>query len=270
MQRSGDGSSSVGFRSAQSGCGGLADAATDGAPLTKRGGLCAAPFASIGASNGSSATAHKSSAAAAALGSGATASGQQAELTPALQSLNGTWFKDKRRSESMEAAMNMMHLNGIVRQAVKLVRGVRIDLTRENFTFTVFSYIGWFKVKEVYPMSGEVHQFKRRDLRRGKAQGCVEQHGDHLHVQLKWDAPFGGVGTDHFRLVSEDELHIESVLHVAGQTASYLTVYNRKHDRHHRHGHDGRSEDGHDDGGHKHQHQRHGNDDGANQPGPKR
>ncbi|PNW86962.1 hypothetical protein CHLRE_02g103150v5 [Chlamydomonas reinhardtii] len=249
------------------GGGAAADAATDGAgrhlglpahQTAPRAVWCAVPFASInscsvGGGGSSSGAASTSKAAVGILGSGLAApgQGQQAELTPALRALSGTWFKDKRRSESMEAAMNMMHLNGIVRQAVKLVRGVRIDLTPEQFTFTVFSYIGWFKVKEVYPMSGEVRQFKRRDLRRGKAQGWVEKHGDHLHVQLKWDAPFGGQGTDHFRLMGEDELQIESVLNVAGQTASYLTIYNRKHDRQHRH-HDGRSEDGHEDGGHHH------------------
>ncbi|KXZ46597.1 hypothetical protein GPECTOR_42g808 [Gonium pectorale] len=139
---------------------------------------------------------------------------------------------DRERSDSMEGAMNLMHLNGIVRQAVKLVRGVRIDQQPEAFNFTVFSVISWFKVREVYPMSGEPRQFKRRDLRRGKALGWVEPHEQELHVRLEWGDPHGGTGTDHFRLISPEELHIESVLRVDGQLARYVTVYHRKPDRH--------------------------------------
>jgi hypothetical protein len=34
-------------------------------------------------------------------------------------------------------------------QAIKLVRGVTIDMSSgDNFTFTVFSFISWFKVKQ--------------------------------------------------------------------------------------------------------------------------
>ncbi|GIL61668.1 hypothetical protein Vafri_16085 [Volvox africanus] len=47
-------------------------------------------------------------------------------------------------------------------------------------------------------------------------------------VGISRNDPYGGQGWDHFRLVSEDELHIDSVIEVAGQTARYLTVYNRK------------------------------------------
>ncbi|KAG2484641.1 hypothetical protein HYH03_016594 [Edaphochlamys debaryana] len=155
----------------------------------------------------------------------------------ALVNLSGTWIKDKERSESMRQAMDIMHLSGIVRQAVKLVRGVRIDQTPEEFNFAVFSFISWFKVKEVYPMSGEERQFRRRDLRRGKHVGRVEPYGKDLRVVLRWSDPFGGTGTDHFRLVSEEELHIESVLEVGGKSARYLTVYRRKHDKYDREHH---------------------------------
>ncbi|GLI66406.1 hypothetical protein VaNZ11_010167 [Volvox africanus] len=145
-----------------------------------------------------------------------------------LQDLSGIWIKNREKSQSMEDAMNLMRLNGIIRQAVKLVKGVNIKVDRDNFTFTVFSFISWFKVKEVYPMNGEERPYRRRDLRRGGAMGHVEPQGRNIQVHLRWNDPYGGQGRDHFRLVSEDELHIDSVIEVAGQTARYLTVYNRK------------------------------------------
>ncbi|GIL61665.1 hypothetical protein Vafri_16085 [Volvox africanus] len=145
-----------------------------------------------------------------------------------LQDLSGIWIKNRQYSQSMEDAMNLMRLNGVVRQAVKLVKGVNIQVDRDNFTFTVFSFISWFKVKEVYPMNGEERHYRRRDLRRGGAMGHVEPQGRNIQVHLRWNDPYGGQGWDHFRLVSEDELHIDSVIEVAGQTARYLTVYNRK------------------------------------------
>ncbi|GIL92453.1 hypothetical protein Vretimale_6445 [Volvox reticuliferus] len=148
-----------------------------------------------------------------------------------LRDLSGTWIKNRESSQSMEDAMNLMRLNGIVRQAVKLVKGVHIKVEPDNFTFTVFSFISWFKVKEVYPMNGDERHYRRRDLRRGGAMGRVEPQGRNIQVHLRWNDPFGGQGRDFFRLVSQDELHIDSVIEVAGQTARYLTVYNRKPDR---------------------------------------
>ncbi|GLC37616.1 hypothetical protein PLESTM_000627200 [Pleodorina starrii] len=145
-----------------------------------------------------------------------------------LRDMSGTWIRNRESSDSMEHAMNLMRLNGIVRQAVKMVRGVRIDVDPNNFTFTVFSVISWFKVKEMYPLSGEERNYRRRDLRRGGALGHVEPYGQDVRVQLRWSDPLGGTGRDHFRLVSEDELHIESVIEVGGQTARYLTIYDRK------------------------------------------
>ncbi len=43
--------------------------------------------------------------------------------------------------------MSLMHLGGIIRQAVKLVRGVHIDQDDTTFALTVFSIISWFKVR---------------------------------------------------------------------------------------------------------------------------
>jgi hypothetical protein len=47
----------------------------------------------------------------------------------------------------MDAAMRLIHLNGLMRQAVKLIRGVQLCIEEDRFRFSVFSAISWFKVR---------------------------------------------------------------------------------------------------------------------------
>ena len=45
----------------------------------------------------------------------------------------------------MEPVLRLMHVRGLVRQAIKLVKGMHIKHSEDSFTVEVFSYIGWFK-----------------------------------------------------------------------------------------------------------------------------
>lgn len=146
-----------------------------------------------------------------------------------IPDFSGTWIKDKEKSESMGEAIKLMALGGLVRQAVKLIRGVKITQDSSQFTMAVFSVISWFKVTERYKLNGEESSCKRRDLRRGGHKGQVEALGDKLLLHLKWDEPYGGTGWDEFTLKTPDELHIKSSVTVRDQTVQYTTVYNRKH-----------------------------------------
>lgn len=146
-----------------------------------------------------------------------------------VQNMTGTWVKDSKASDSMAEAIQLAQLNRLTRTAVKLIKGVQILQTDQDFEFAVFSVIGWFKVKETYPMNGSPHQEKRRDLRKGKHTGwihCVE--GGHVKLSLIWDEPYGGRGFDEFRLMSENELRVVSQIEVGGKTAGYTIVYRRK------------------------------------------
>lgn len=66
--------------------------------------------------------------------------------------------------------MAAMRLNRMVRTAVRLIKGLRVRQSAEDFEIAILSGILWFKVVERYPLNGGVRQFKRRDLRRGVAQ----------------------------------------------------------------------------------------------------
>lgn len=43
--------------------------------------------------------------------------------------------------------MRLVHLNALMRQAVKLIRGVQLSIEEDRFKFAVFSAISWFKVR---------------------------------------------------------------------------------------------------------------------------
>mmetsp|Transcript_13958 Transcript_13958/g.24471 ORF Transcript_13958/g.24471 Transcript_13958/m.24471 type:complete len:262 (+) Transcript_13958:99-884(+) len=182
--------------------------------------------------------------------------------TPSAKpTLNGRWVKDKSLSDNMSPVMDVMKLGGVVRQAVKLVRGLSINQDSTTWEMSVVSVLSWFKVTERYPLDGGLASFKRRDLRRGQHQGCLlQQPGPHggLQLSLTWPEPLGGTGVDEFVLAprgtaraglepaekkdntssssdaphlhSDDshELHVHSSLEVAGQRYGYRTVYHRK------------------------------------------
>eukprot|EP00879_Flechtneria_rotunda_P017482 GHRR01018330.1.p1 GENE.GHRR01018330.1~~GHRR01018330.1.p1 ORF type:complete len:164 (+),score=27.51 GHRR01018330.1:115-606(+) len=139
------------------------------------------------------------------------------------------YLQEASLSDSMEPAMTLMRLNGVVRTAVKLVKGVKLHLTEESFVFAVFSVISWFKVTEQYSMSGGISYTKRRDLRRGKARGTVRVTSDGvLRLEYEWDEPHAGQGIDEFKLDSEGKLHVTCTLFVGGQTVCYTQVYRRR------------------------------------------
>ncbi len=85
------------------------------------------------------------------------------------------------------------------------------------------------QVREQYPLSGEQRRHRRRDLRRGSAQGSAGFRRDGaLRVDLTWDPPHGGSGHDVFVLQDVTTLRVESVITVDGRTVSYNIIYRRR------------------------------------------
>lgn len=146
-----------------------------------------------------------------------------------LQDIAGTWLKDPHLSESLDDAMRLVHMSGVVRTAARLIKGVSIGLDGGTFSFGVFSVIAWFKVMERYPLSGEVGCCKRRDMRRGRSRGCVHvARSGALVLEYAWDDPHGGVGRDEFALDEAGRLVVTTTLTVGGASAGYRQVYHRK------------------------------------------
>ena len=110
-------------------------------------------------------------------------------------------FQDVHLSGSLDEACRLMHLSGIVRQAIRFVKGLEIRLLQGEtlaapvFEMAVFSVLPWFKVRECtasilagmrlaltiyistlphlpqvrerYELGGQPSSWRRRDLRRG-------------------------------------------------------------------------------------------------------
>jgi hypothetical protein len=57
------------------------------------------------------------------------------------------------RSDAMDAAMDLVQLNGVIRRAVSLVRGVEIRHTAADIEIAVFSVLPMFKVRAARPVS---------------------------------------------------------------------------------------------------------------------
>ena len=54
--------------------------------------------------------------------------------------------QDKEASDSMEPAMNLMQLGGLIRRAVALVKGMDIRVSEDSFRFGITSVVPGFKV----------------------------------------------------------------------------------------------------------------------------
>lgn len=152
-----------------------------------------------------------------------------ASTQPRTPNLSGVWVKDKAASDSMEPTLKLMQVNRLIRTAVKLVKGIELQQTGNSFEMIVLSGILWFKIKEQYPLTGEVRQFKRRDLRKGLHRGTAEKLPDGaVCITLEWDDPLGGVGTDVFYIPAPGVLYVDSTILMQGQTIKYRTIYNKQ------------------------------------------
>lgn len=147
----------------------------------------------------------------------------------------------------MEPVLRLMHMRGVVRQALKLVKGVNIKLSDSAMTIEVFSVIGWLKVVETYKLNGEPSVCRRRDLRRGQHTGCFQalppvaypsskakseegktQQCCRFSTDLTWGEPFGGRGLDVYELIAPDVLHVKSVITVGDQEMVTNGVFRKK------------------------------------------
>jgi hypothetical protein len=55
-------------------------------------------------------------------------------------------LQDKDASDSMSDAITLMGLSGLMRQAIKLIKGITLTQDDTSFSMAVFSVLSWFKV----------------------------------------------------------------------------------------------------------------------------
>lgn len=99
--------------------------------------------------------------------------------------LNGVWRKDREASEPMDAAMNLVRLNPLVRRAVGLVNGLELEITDTEFHMAVLCAIPWFKVRP-----GEArHADCAPDLLLLQSNRTSKEQGNQ---RARWNAVQGG------------------------------------------------------------------------------
>lgn len=145
------------------------------------------------------------------------------------EEISGFWLKDKQRSDSMTRACDIMKLQGLMRHAVKILKGTRILLTNETFHVAAVSVIPVIKVAERYSLSGEEGKFRRRDQRRGGSWGRVEMTRNGVVFHARWDDPLAGTTTETFRLINPNEMHIVTEMRVGEETCKYTSVFTKQH-----------------------------------------
>lgn len=57
-------------------------------------------------------------------------------------------LQDGAASDNLDPAMRLVSLNGMMRQGVRLIRGVELGIDPTHFNFAVFSAIPLFKVRK--------------------------------------------------------------------------------------------------------------------------
>ncbi len=91
----------------------------------------------------------------------------------------------------MDGPLDLIQMPWLVRQAVNLIVGLELKLDEHEFHFIVCSRIKWFKIREVFALSGEARRFQRRDLRGGGAQGRCAVTSEGVWLAMQWEDPLG-------------------------------------------------------------------------------
>jgi hypothetical protein len=77
-----------------------------------------------------------------------------------------------------------------------------------------------------FPLDGTVTQNRRRDMRRGKAWGCVELTSRGIVTLCRWDDPLPGWSVELLEL-RDEELHVHSQLQMNDRQVVYTSIYVR-------------------------------------------
>ena len=84
------------------------------------------------------------------------------------------------------------------------------------------------QIKEKYPMDGSETEQGRRDMRKGKSIGTVKVEGQEIHITFSYEGELAGNGSDIFRMVSNEELHVIQTLENKNGKNIVTKIYNRK------------------------------------------
>lgn len=149
-----------------------------------------------------------------------------------IDAVNGVWIKDKEASDSMDAVCDLMQLNGLLRMAIGLIRGVEIEAARgSHFKLSVISGVLWFKIRESYPLDGTEVRHRRRDFRGGGSFGLARPAVDGgIEIKHRFGPVFEGTMQERFYCPQPDMLMVDTIVDVPerGPAVRYRQIYLKK------------------------------------------
>eukprot|EP00892_Ulva_mutabilis_P010896 jgi/Ulvmu1/8179/UM040_0076.1 len=142
--------------------------------------------------------------------------------------INGMWIKDRKRSDDMSPVCDAMHMFGLLRQAIKILKGTRLCLSPEGFDVVGVSVIPLLKIVERYPLDGTEAKHRRRDQRGGGSWGRAEATPEGMLIQYRWGHPYPGTLRELFRLTAGGtEMHLEAEGVIEGAPVRFRMIHTR-------------------------------------------
>ncbi|KAG2428383.1 hypothetical protein HYH02_014399 [Chlamydomonas schloesseri] len=161
--------------------------------------------------------------------------------------LTGIWEKDLEASDvgGYEKALDLWQISGVQKATARLIEGLELvhsgggggggggrTAAAPSLNVHFLTIIPYFKVTEVYPMSGARSKMRRRDQRGGDAMACAERVPLGVVCRASWGAPYAGELEESYTIPdpvgAPDCMHVTSTIRVGDKSATTLQVYQRR------------------------------------------
>jgi len=88
----------------------------------------------------------------------------------------------------------VLGLSGLQKVTARLIEGLEVQQSRENFTVSFVTVVPFFKVTEDVPLDAGSTQLGRRDLRFGRQTMAARSVSGGVLVEMSWGPPMAGMG----------------------------------------------------------------------------
>ena len=81
-------------------------------------------------------------------------------------------MQDAQASDSIDEALQLLHINALLRQPMRQLKGIQLQREGSCVTLKLLSPVWFFALSEQYDLGGSVCHLPRRDFRRGELASC--------------------------------------------------------------------------------------------------
>ena len=141
--------------------------------------------------------------------------------------LNGTWKKALGQdTAAFEKALDLWQLSFLQKTAARLIEGVEIIQTHDNFTIGMFvAQIPQFKINESYTIGGAESKVMRRDMRAGNCTATTVPLPNGIEFTSVFGPPLPGKLLERYILLSPGLMEVTSSVSISGKVAEAVLIY---------------------------------------------